>query len=138
MSVLAFRLLGCRGRRRGGGLVDCRDLIGDEFLNLVDGCDGERCPVFLLGERSAPLEFLAIDLDYRAHRLRLGTCDRFGILDLELNLPDQPFGVESTPFKQIGLIEGFLPFIWQRHEPPFQGFSGVGAISRTWGRHRRN
>ena len=87
---------------------------------------------------AAEFALVAVDLDDGADGLGLRAGDGFGVLGLELDLPDQSFGIEAPTFDQVGFLESGLPFLRQGHKPPLQGFRGVGAIGRTRGRHRRN
>ena len=137
IGVLAFGLLGRLRRSRRSRLVDSRDLVRNQFFDLIDRSHGERCTVLFFGQGGAPLKLRAVNLDHRPDGLRLGPRDGFGVLWLEFDLSDQSFGIKSTTFDEVGLLEGGLPLFRKRHKPPLQGFRGVGAIGRTWGRHRR-
>ena len=137
VGILALRLFGRLGGGRHGGLVDRRQLIGQQLLDLVDRGDGERRSVLLFRQRSAPFDFAVDDLDDGSDRLLFGAGDGLGALGLEFDLSDQSFGIEPATFGEVGGLEGVFPVFGQGRKPPLQGFRGVGAVGRTRGRHRR-
>ena len=138
VGVLAFGLLRRLGRGGHGGLIDRRELIGEQFLDLIKRSHGERRAILLFRQRGPPVHLAVDDLDDRADGLLLGPGDGFGALRLEFDLSDQSFGIESASFGEVGGLEDVFPVFRQGREPPLQGFRGVGAVGRTRGRHRRS
>ena len=137
VGILAFGLLRRLGRGGHGGLIDRRELIGEQFLDLIQRSHGERRAVLLFRQRRPPIDLAVDDFDDRADGLFFGPGDGFGALRLEFDLSDQSFGIESATFGEVGGLESVFPVFRQGREPPLQGFRGVGAVGRTRGRHRR-
>ena len=137
-GILALRLDGGRRRRRGSGVVDGGNLIGEQLFNLVHAGDGVRCAVLLLGQRGAPFDPTFPKFDDGTDRLRLRPGDRLGGVGLQLQRSDETLGVDAATFLEVGLAERLLPGLRQRREPPFQGFRGIRTIGRSRGRHRRD
>ena len=137
VGILALRLFRGLGGGRHGGLIDRRQLIGQQLLDFIDRGHGEGRSVLLFGQRSAPVEFAVDDLDDGSDRLLLGAGDGLGALGLEFDLSDQSFGIEPATFGEVGGLEGVFPVFRHGRKPPLQGFRGVGAVGRTRGRHRR-